>query len=211
MQRENKKHITWLFLFFLYENIILYLKCVLYRIFTPFFLLYLYENQRIMKPNVKIELQPYLHDYLYHDFGCSRQDDGVQISSGNDMGKFIQAMVTISDRPPKQPIKDNPITLYLPIQEWNHFVLQENFIYIPEWKQRMLQEYIEASFRLRIREYFVAGYEKGYKQDKIIRAFLLAYNIKNNALNYDAVKKYDYRNRQRMIKEVNKDIQLSLF
>ena len=75
----------------------------------------------------------------------------------------------------------------------------------------MLREYIEASYRIRIREYFVAGYEKGYKQDRIIRAFLYAYNIKNNAINYDTVKKYDYRNRQRMVKEVDRDIQLSLF
>jgi hypothetical protein len=109
------------------------------------------------------------------------------------------------------PIKDNPITLFLPVKEWNHYILQENFIYIPEWKQRMLQDYIEASFRIRVREYFVTGYEKGFKQDKILRAFLLAYNIKNNALNYDAVKKYDYRNRQRMTREVNREIQLSLF
>lgn len=75
----------------------------------------------------------------------------------------------------------------------------------------MLQDYIEASYRLRVREYFVAGYEKGYKQDKIVQAFLMAYNIKNNAINYEAVKKYDYRNRKRMVKEVDRDIQLSLF
>jgi hypothetical protein len=165
----------------------------------------------MMIPNVTIELQPYLHDYLYHEFGGTHKDNGIKVTAANDIGKFIQAMITVSDRPPKQPIKDNPITLYLPIQEWNHFILQENFIYIPEWKQRMLQDYIEASFRIRVREYFVTGYEKGYKQDKIVRAFLMAYNIKNNAINYDAVKKFDYRNRQRMIKEVNRDIQLSLF
>ena len=39
----------------------------------------------------------------------------------------------------------------------------------------------------------------------------MAYNIKNNAISYDAVKKFDYRNRRRMVKEVNRDIQLSLF
>jgi hypothetical protein len=164
-----------------------------------------------MRPNVIIELKPYLHDYLYHEFGCRPTDEGVNVTAANDIGKFIQAMVTVTDRPPKQAIKEYPITLYLPIQEWNHFILQENFIYIPEWKQRMLQSYIEASFRIRVREYFVAGYEKGHKQDRIIRAFLMAYNIKNNAINYDAVKKFDYRNRQRMVKEVNRDIQLSLF
>ena len=129
-----------------------------------------------MRPNVIIELKPYLHDYLYHEFGCRPTDEGVNVTAANDIGKFIQAMVTVTDRPPKQAIKEHPITLYLPIQEWNHFILQENFIYIPEWKQRMLQSY-----------------------------------IKNNAINYDAVKKFDYRNRQRMVKEVNRDIQLSLF
>ena len=140
-----------------------------------------------MKPQVTIELPPHLHDYLYHEFGTPRGEEAITVTAANDLGKL------------------------LPVQEWNHFIFQENFIYIPEWKQRMLREYIEASYRIRIREYFIAGYEKGYKQDRIIRAFLYAYNIKNNAINYDAVKKYDYRNRQRMVKEVDRDIQLSLF
>lgn len=164
-----------------------------------------------MKPKVTIELSPHLHDYLYHEFGTPRGEEGVQVKGSNDLGKFIQSMITVSDRPPKQDIKEHPITLLLPIQEWNHFIFRENFIYIPEWKQQMLQNYIEASFRIRVREYFVTGYEKGYKQDRIIRAFLFAYNIKNNAVNYDAVKKYDYRNRQRMIHEVDREIQMSLF
>ena len=94
---------------------------------------------------------------------------------------------------------------------WYYRILSENFIFIPDWKQKQLQEYIEATYRIRIREYFVAGYEKGYKQDKIIRAFLFAYNIKNNAVNYDAIKKFDYRNRKKIIKQVDQDIQLSLF
>lgn len=164
-----------------------------------------------MKPQVIIELAPHLHDFLYHEFGTPRGEEGVTVTAVNDLGKMIQSMITVSDRPPKQPIKEHPITLLLPVQEWNHFIFRENFIYIPEWKQKMLQDYIEASYRIRIREYFVAGYAKGYKQDHIIRAFLYAYNIKNNAMNYDAVKKYDYRNRQRMVKEVDRDIQLSLF
>ena len=163
-----------------------------------------------MRPQVTIELAPYLHDYLYHEFGTPRGEEGVTVKSSNDLGKLIQSMVSVSDRPPRQALKEHPVTLLLPIQEWNHFIFRENFIYIPEWKQRMLQDYIEASFRIRVREYFVAGYEKGYKQDRIIRAFLYAYNIKNNALNYDAVKKYDYRNRQRMIHEVDREIQASL-
>ena len=43
-----------------------------------------------MKPNVIIELQPYLHDYLYHEFGCRPSDAGVNVTAANDIGKFIQ-------------------------------------------------------------------------------------------------------------------------
>lgn len=96
-----------------------------------------------MKPNVIIELQPYLHDFLYHEFGCSRADDGVTVTSANDIGKFIQAMVTVADRPPRLPLKENPIILYLPVKEWNHYILQENFIYIPEWKQRCFRNMLK--------------------------------------------------------------------
>lgn len=163
------------------------------------------------KPSVTIDLAPHLHDYLYHEFKCDRKANGVMLNTVHDIGKMIEAMVTVSDRPPRLPLKENPITIYLPIQNWNHRILAENFIFVPEWKQCQLQEYIEASYRIKIREYFIAGYEKGYKQDKIVRAFLMAYNIKNNAINFDAVKKYDYRNRKKVIKEVNREIQLSLF
>ncbi len=166
-----------------------------------------------MKPYVTIELQPYLQDYLRHEFGAQRKSDdaGLQITCVNDIGKMIMAMVTITDRPPKTTLKEHPITLYLPIQEWNHYILAENFVYIPEWKQQQLTLFIEASFRLRIREYFLIGYQKGFKQDRIINAFLTAYNIKANALSYDAVKKYDYRNRQKVTQQINKEIQLELW
>ena len=97
------------------------------------------------------------------------------------------------------------------MQEWNHSIFSENFVYIPEWKQKQLRLFIEAQFRLRIKEYFFVGYSKGYKQDKIIQAFLHSYNIKRNAVNYDTVKKYDYRNRRRITTEIANELQLSLF
>ena len=163
------------------------------------------------KPFVTIELQPFLQDYMLHEFPKSPAGDGVMVNSDNDMGILVQTMVTVTDRPPRQETKDFPFRLYLPVQEWNHYIFRENFIYIPEWKQQMLRMYIEASFRLRVREYFVTGYELHHKQDTLIRAFLQAYNIRHNALSYEAVKKYDYRNRKKVLKQVNREIQLSLF
>jgi hypothetical protein len=161
------------------------------------------------KPNVVIELEPYLHDFLYHEFGCNKKNDGVIITVSNDAGRFIQSMIEFSNIPKQQEIKEHPIKLYLPVQGWNHFVYQRNFLYVPVWKQKMIQDYIESSFRLRIREYFEEGYGKGFKQEQILQAFLNSYNIKENATNYDAIKKYDYRCRQKIRKEVSKEIQLS--
>lgn len=162
------------------------------------------------RPSVIIELDPILQDYLYHEFGKTT-DEGVCINCKHDIGLFIQAMITLSDRPPKQELKDYPIRIYLPVQEWNHHILRENFIYVPVWKQDLIRKYVEASFRLKQREYFVTGYEKGFGQDMIVKSFLDTYNIKHNQCNYDAVKKYDYRNRKRTIKEVRQAIQLSIF
>lgn len=158
------------------------------------------------RPSVIIELQPYLQDYLLHEFGGKPTDSGVMVNSDSDIGNFIQSMVTLRDRPLKKEIKDYPFTIYLPISGFNHHILRENFFYIPEWKQQLIRKYIEASFRLKQREFFVTGYEKGFKQDIIIKSFLQAYNIRNNALNYESVKKYDYRNRMKTVKEVREMI-----
>ena len=159
-----------------------------------------------IKPSIVIELEPYLQDFLFHEFGQIRNHDGIVVSGTHDIGRMIQALVTVSDKPRKQPLGENPVTLYLPIQSWNHALFEENFIYIPEWKQHQLRLYIEASFRIKVREYFLAGHQKGYRQDHIIRAFLEAYNIKHNALSYDQLKQLDYRNRRKITREIAEDI-----
>lgn len=163
------------------------------------------------RPYVTIDLAPHLQDFLLHEFGAERAADGVVVSAVNDIGKLIVSLVTVVDRPYKQADKENLFNLYLPIQDFSHRIFSECFICIPEWKQVQLRNYIEASYRLRIREFFLAGYEKGFRQDQITNAFLDAYNIKNKKINYETIIKYDYRNRKKITKEVRQAIQLSLF
>ena len=162
------------------------------------------------KPLIFIEIEPHLADFLRHEFMQCKKSDALVVDGTNEIGMLIQAFVTVSDRPRKQEITENSIALELPTQSWNHAIFEENFVYIPRWKQKQLNLFIEATFRLRIKEFFQVGYEKGFKQDMIVRAFLENYNIKNNALNYDTIKKYDYRNRRKIVKQVSEEIQLSL-
>lgn len=163
------------------------------------------------RPFVTIDLAPHLQDFLYHELKQNRRTGELMADGTHEIGRIIQAMVTITDRPRKQELGENPFRIILPVQEWNHAIFSENFIYIPEWKQKQLRLFIEAQFRLRIKEYFLVGYSNGYKQDKIIQAFLRSYNIKRNAINYETVKKYDYRNRRRITTEIANELQLSLF
>ncbi|WP_455998339.1 transcriptional regulator [Phocaeicola barnesiae] len=159
------------------------------------------------RPKVTIELKPILQDFLYHEFQCHKGTDEVIIDGDNPIGQFIQSMVSVSDRPRKQPAKEHMMTLILPVQSWNHALLRENFLFIPVWRQEQIQLYVEAQFRLRIKEYFFVGYSKKYPQDKIVSAFLEHYNIKFNQCNYETIKKYDYRNRRRIYRQIDQEIQ----
>ena len=161
------------------------------------------------KPFVIIDLEPHLHDFLYHDFEADK-DGGILLNTSNEIGRYIQSMISVSDLPVRLPSMENPISLILPIQEWNHYVINHNFIHVVKWKAKMIQDFLEAMWRIRVREYFVAGYEKGYNQDRIINAFLTSYNIKKNKVSYDQIKKIDYRNRKKINKQIANEIQLSL-
>lgn len=159
------------------------------------------------RPKVTIELKPILQDFLCHEFRSDKNSGEIIIDGDNPIGQLIQSMVSVSDRPRKQPAKEHMMTLILPVQSWNHALLRENFLFIPVWKQEQIQLYVEAQFRLRIKEYFFVGYSKKYPQDKIVSAFLEHYNIKFNQCNYETIKKYDYRNRRRIYRQIDQEIQ----
>lgn len=161
------------------------------------------------KPQITIELSPHLHDLLYHDFPHENREY-VTLNMSSDIGKYITSMIETTHRIPKDVEMKNPITLILPVKEWSHYIFRNRFIYIPKWKEIMIQDFLEATWRLRVREYFTIGYDKGFSQDKIINAFLMSYNIKKNKVTYDQIKKIDYRNRTKLSKQIDKEIQLSL-
>ena len=160
------------------------------------------------KPLINIDLQPFLIDFLHHEFAES--EDGIVIDTDNDIGKFINSMITVSAFPPAPPKTDSSIVMYLPMRSWNHHVLSGNFITVVPWKRRMIEEYVQAQFNLRLRDFFLTGYEKGFPQKQLIDAFLSFYSIKNNTINFDMVKKKDYRNRKHIIEEVKRAVQLNL-
>lgn len=158
---------------------------------------------------ITISLKPHLQDFLRHEFK-SDPNGTIVINKRENIGLYLNSMWTVSDLPVKREY-EFPCTIALPIRPDNHYIFSHNFIYIPVWRENQISDYIEAEFRLRIREFFTIGYEKQFKQKHIIDGFLQAYNIKNNALNFDMIKKLDYRNRRNFAKRIAKEVQLSLF
>jgi len=162
-------------------------------------------------PIISIDLKPELHDFLIHEFG-EDECGHIKLSKRSDIGKFIDSMWVVSDLPVKRKFDryNNPVKIVLPICQETAYIVRSNFLYVPIYREQQINDFLEASLNLVIREYFVTGYEKGFKKNMIIEGILKAFNIKKNAISFDRIKKKDYRNRENMINSVVREIQSSV-
>jgi hypothetical protein len=150
----------------------------------------------LKKPAVTISLKPYLADYCRFIFVTDKEGT-VILNRRIDIGKRISSEILISDLPVRRPFISNPATFILPITKNNHYALYGRFYYISKWGEEKIQDYIEAEFRQRVRLLFEEGYKRKYNQKEIIEAILRGFNIRNNSLNFESVKKIDYRNERK--------------
>lgn len=169
-----------------------------------------------MKPDnrshvITIDLKPDLHDFLIHEFG-EDETGAIILNKRNDIGKYIDSMWIVSDLPIKRQFEkyNNPVRIILPICADSAYIVRCNYIYIPLYREQQINDHIESVWNTVIREYFVTGYEKGFKQSIIIEGILKAFNIKKNAVSYDRIKKKDYRNRENILNSVVREIQSSM-
>lgn len=158
------------------------------------------------KPTVIIDLQEHLHDFLVHEF---KEDPTgiIVLTIRHDIGKYIESMWSVSPRPRPPRDMEHPVKIQLPVTDDNHYILENNFIYVPIWKERMINDYLEAEWSRRMKDFFSIGYQKKFQQKDIIDGILKHYGIKNNSLNFDKIKQFDYRNRERFKKMVVNEIQ----
>jgi len=164
------------------------------------------ENTQL--PIIVIDIKPDLHDFLLHEFG-EDASGAIKLNKRSDIGKFIDAMWVVSDLPVKRKFDryNNPVKIILPICQETAYIVRNNFVHIPIYREAQINDYLESQFNLVIREYFVTGYEKGFKKSMIIEGILKAFNIKKNAVSFDRIKKKDYRNRENVINQVVREIQ----
>jgi len=169
------------------------------------------ETETNQLPIIIIDLKPELHDFLIHEFG-ETESGLIKLHKRNDIGKFLDSMWVVSDLPVKRKFEkyNNPVKFILPIVQESQYIVRNNFVYVPLYREQQINDYLEAMFNLVIREYFVTGYEKQFKKSMIIEGILKAFNIKKNAVSFDRIKKKDYRNRENVLNLVVREIQNSV-
>lgn len=172
-------------------------------------MLYLSKNIAMYQAKLIISLPLHLADFCRHEM---KEDaaGNIILQRSKDIGKHIYSHILTSDMPVKQLPPENPVTFIIPITGANRYALGSRFLYISRWGEEKICDYIESEFNHRMRILFEAGYRKRYTQKQIIEAILQAYNIRNTAVNYEAVKKSDYRNAKKIRKIVMDDLECAV-
>jgi len=150
------------------------------------------------KPSITIDLKPHLEAYCRMVFNSPVKQKKIVLSRRHHLGKLIFGHIFAADIKLTRPLMDNPVTFILPTPRTEiGYMLQYRNIYFPMWCTDLINDCIEADFRLWLRERFWVGYErKGWEQQRIVLAILRRVNLRNNAVNFDMIKKIDYRNRR---------------
>ncbi len=149
------------------------------------------------KPKITFSLDPILQAYCRYIFNTPAYAKYIILSRKQDLGKLINSVILTCDIPPKRPFISNPVTFILPVTNANQYILRYRFLYLPRWAEEKIQDNIDYEFRVWVKARFEKGYEEKYEQKEIVEAILRGLNMRNNAANFDAIKKIDYRNRRK--------------
>lgn len=161
------------------------------------------------KATITIDLKKHIHDYLIHEFPVD-SSGFIILNERHYVGKMINSMWDASPRPKAPRSLENPVTFILPTTEWSHYVFTNSFIHVPVWREKMVQNFLEVEYRRAAQDFLTVGYAMGIQQKIIIEAFLREYGTKNNADNFDRIKKMDYRKREKFKTSISSAIQKAI-
>jgi hypothetical protein len=147
------------------------------------------------RPHVTIALKPHLEAYLRYVSKTPEKEKAITIDRRLDAGQLIHSLVLISEYPVKCTFKENPVMLILP--QVHETPLQGNhFFKISDWGELKINDWLEYEFKMWVYRRFEIGYRKNYTQNQITEAILRGLNLRNQVINFETIKKNDYRNRR---------------
>lgn len=149
------------------------------------------------KPQITIYLPPLLEAYCRYVFKTPPDQKEIIVSRNHDIGKLIHSNIITSDVPVRRPLFENQVTFILPVNRVNHHGISFHFLKVSNWGEQKIIDGIDYEYRKWLERCFEIGYQKKWDQKEIIDALLRGLNIRNNCANFDAMKKFDYRNRKK--------------
>lgn len=165
-----------------------------------------HKNGHIMKrPNINLDTKPQiivdmpqvLEAFCRHIFFTLPDQKQIIVKRTHPVGQLIYSKFSVSHTPVKASFRSNPVTLILPVNNKTHWRLNNHFLYVDNLAQEQIVTEIDYQFNKWVQKRFERGYELKYDQKTIIEAILRGLNLRNNAANFDAIKKNDYRNRRK--------------
>jgi len=151
------------------------------------------------KPQITLNINPVHESFLRFISGTPEKCRYIILTRRHDIGRLIFSHIMAGDFQSKRPLMDHPVTFVLPVPRTEiGYWLQYRHIYIPGWAQTKISDAIEYEFRCWVKERFRIGYEEERMEQKlIINAILRGLNARNNSVNFDMIKKIDYRNKRK--------------
>nr|WP_321357197.1 hypothetical protein [uncultured Draconibacterium sp.] len=153
------------------------------------------ENDK--RPKVTIHLDPVLEAYCRYIFKTPPNQDEIVINRKLREGKAIYSKVLPVEFPKRRTFCENPVTFVLPLTRNNQSYLKYRFYAVSKMGEEQIADDLEVlmdKWTLRI---FERGYSWNFKQEQIVNGILRLLNVRKNAINFETVKKFDYRNRRR--------------
>jgi hypothetical protein len=151
------------------------------------------------KPQITIDINPVHEAFLRFIFASPEKCKYVILSRRQDIGRLIFSHIMAGDFQSKRPLMDHAVTFILPVPRTEiGYWLRYRHIYIPGWAQSKINDAIDYEFRCWVKDRFRIGYEEeNMEQKTIINAILRGLNVRNNTVNFDMIKKIDYRNKRK--------------
>lgn len=147
---------------------------------------------------IEIDLNPLLEAYLRLMFKTPKKENVIKIHRKHDIGILIHSHILTSDQRTRPNIMVHPVRIQLPVTQNSQHELLNKYLHISIWGMQKIKDGVNYEYRKWINQSFELGYLKKWSQKEIIDTILEGLNMRNNAANFDAIKKIDYRNRKKL-------------
>lgn len=149
------------------------------------------------KPKITIDLSPMLEAYCRIIFETPVNQKEIVINRKRREGQAIYSKVSPVEFPPARPFYCNPVTFILPVTKNNKSVLNFRFYRVSKMAEEQIRDDLTVLMQIWLFRFFKTGYQRHYSQEEIVNAILRGLNLRKNVANFDAIKKFDYRERRK--------------